>query len=138
MKAGVSLSQLRWTWAHSPLVSYWQAIGSPTTDPLLGQRTLWGQRPTGMISLLALGLLGFALAIIGLCRAIAGRRTAALALAGVAVVLALGVGLPVVAAHDPRWEEASADPAENRSLLTFIKANAGRVRSGIAGPDTLL
>ena len=124
VKAGVSLSQLRWTWAHAPLVSYWQAIGSPTTDPLLGQRTLWGQRPTGMIPLLALGLLGFALAIIGLCRAIAGRRTAALAVAGVAVVLALGVGLPVVAAHDPRWEEASADPAENRSLLTFIKANA--------------
>jgi hypothetical protein len=125
VKTGLSLGQLRWTWTHSPLVSYWQAIGSSTTDPVLAQRSLWEQHPARMIILLGLGSLGFALAIAGLRRSTAGRATAALGAAGLVVALALGVGLPVVAANDPRWEEASADPTENRDLMTFIEANAG-------------
>ncbi len=125
MKAGLSLSQLRWTWTHSPLASYWQAIGSPTTDPVLAQRSLWEQHPAGLVILLGLGFLGLALAIAGLRRSAAGRATAALGAAGLVVALVLGVGLPVVAGNDPRWEEASADSTENRDLMAFIGANAG-------------
>ncbi len=124
VKAGLSLSQLRWTWTHSPLYSYWRAIGSPTTDPVLAQRSLWGEHSVAMFLLLGLGLLGLALAIVGLRRAIAGRGTAVLGVAGLVVVLALGVGLPGVAANDPRWEEASADPGENRAVMDFIETHA--------------
>jgi hypothetical protein len=123
VKAGLSLSQLRWTWTHSPLVSYWQAIGSPTTDPVLAQRSLWAQHPWRMVLLLGLGLLGLALAVAGLRRSAGGRGAAALGVAGLVVALALGAGLPLAAANDPRWEETSADRAENRSLMTFIRAN---------------
>ena len=138
VKAGLSLSQLRWTWTHSPLVSYWQAIGSPTTDPLLGQRALWGQRPTGMI--LTAGAWpswsctgdhrassrhrrpqdrGAGRGRIGCCAG-AGRRLAT----GGRKRSALGGGV--------------SRPCGESQLADVHQGERQRVRSGIAGPDTLL
>jgi hypothetical protein len=77
-----------------------------------------------MAGLLALGILGVAAAGVGLRRAVAGRKTAALGVVGLVAVGALAFGLLATAANDPRWEEASADPAENRAVLDFIAAKA--------------
>ena len=120
--AGLTTRLLYWMRPHSPLLMYWRAIGSPTTDPLLGQRALWGEHPARMAGLLALGILGIAAAGAGLRRAVAGRKTAALGVAGLVAVGALAFGLLATAANDPRWEEASADPAENRAVLDFMAA----------------
>ena len=76
-----------------------------------------------MAGLLGLGLLGIAAAGIGLRRSVLGRGTAVLGLGGLLVTGALAVGLLLVGANDPRWEEASADSAENRAVLDFISAN---------------
>ena len=54
----------------------------------------------------------------------AGAERSALGVAGLVAAGALAVGLLWVAANDPRWEEASADPAENRAVLDFIAAKA--------------
>jgi hypothetical protein len=78
-----------------------------------------------MAALLALGLLGVAAAGIGLWRAIAGRRTVILAAGCLLAAVALAAGLLWAAADDPRWHEASADPAENRAVLDFIGTHAG-------------
>jgi len=122
--AGLTTRLLYWMRPHSPLLTYWRAIGSPTTDPLLGQRALWGEHPARMAGLLVLGILGVAAAGAGLRRAVAGRKTAALGVAGLVAAGALAFGLLATAAHDPRWQEASADPAENRAVLDFIAAKA--------------
>jgi hypothetical protein len=123
--AGLTTRLLYWMRPHSPLLTYWSAIGSATTDPLLAQRPLWGEHPARMAALLIVALLGVAAAGIGLWRALAGRRTAALAAGGLLAAIALAGGLLWVAADDPRWQEASADPAENRAVLDFVNAKAG-------------
>ena len=122
--AGLTTRLLYWMRPYSPLLTYWRAIGSPTTDPLLGQATLWAQHPTRMAGLLILGLFGVTVAGAGLWRAVAGRKTAALGVAGLVAAGALAFGLLATAAHDPRWQEASADPAENRDVLAFIETRA--------------
>ena len=124
LDSGLKLQQLYWMWAYSPLVNNWRAMGSPTTDPILGQRLLWGQHPAGMASLLGLGLLGAAAAITGLRRSVLGRGTAALGVGGLIAAGVLATGLLLIAANDPRWEEASAEPAENRAVLDYIGAHA--------------
>ena len=73
--AGLTTRLLYWMRPHSPLLTYWRAIGSPTTDPLLAQRPLWGAHPFRMAGLLGLALLGIVGAGIGLRRSIRGRRT---------------------------------------------------------------
>jgi hypothetical protein len=122
--AGLTTRLLYWMRPHSPLLTYWRAIGSPTTDSLLGQKALWGEHPARMAGLLALGILGIAAAGAGLRRAVAGRKTAVLGVAGLVAASALAFGLLATAAADSRWQEASADPAENRDVLAFIEAHA--------------
>jgi hypothetical protein len=122
--AGLSTRLLYWMRPHSPLLTYWRAIGSPTTDPLFGQRALWGEHPARMAGLLALGILGVAAAVVGLRRSTRGKGTVALAVGCLVAAGALTVGLLWAAANDPRWQEASADPAENRAVLDFIAAKA--------------
>ena len=40
--AGLTTRLLYWMRPHSPLITYWRAIGSPTTDPLLAQTRALG------------------------------------------------------------------------------------------------
>jgi len=120
----LSTRLLYWMRPHSPLLTYWRAVDSPTTDPLLAQRALWGLHPARMAALLGLGLLGLAAAGVGLWRSIRGRGTVALAVGCLVAVGVLTAGLLWVAAADPRWEEASSDPAENRAVLDFVAAKA--------------
>jgi hypothetical protein len=77
-----------------------------------------------MAVLLGLGLLGVAAAGVGLWRSARGRGTVAVAVGCLVAAGALAAGLLWVAADDPRWEEASADPAENRAVLDFMAAKA--------------
>ena len=136
--AGLSTRLLYWMRPHSPLLTYWRAIGSPTTDPLLAQRALWGLHPARMAALLGLGLLGLTAAGVGLWRSVHGRGTAALAVVCLVAVGVLAAGLLWVAAADPRWEEASADPPR-RTAPCWISLRQKRPgRPGAVGHHPLL
>ena len=137
--AGLTTRLLYWMRPHSPLLTYWRAIGSPTTDPAAGAAALWGVHPARMAGLLGLGLAGYRGGGRWAAALDSGRRTAVLGRGRPpGRGRRLAAGLLWVAADDPRWEEASADPAENRVVLDFIAAKANPDRSGFARHNPLL
>jgi hypothetical protein len=120
MQAGATFAQLLWSPGLSPLLTYWQRIGT-APDPLWLQpylRTLPAALPAlAAVALAAAVALGLAARQIR--RGLAATR--ALGLAAAALVL-LALLLPPLAYVDPRWDEQSAVREDNRTVMRDIQA----------------
>lgn len=116
MKGGLSFDALLWQPQQSPLLTYWRALFSTTTEPLLLQGWVWS-RP-GVWAAVALALA----AGYGLLRMLRSGNLQGVSLSVLALA-ALAVG-PVLAAStgdDPRWQDASANPADSAALVDFLR-----------------
>lgn len=120
MQAGVTFDQLLWSPGLSPLVTYWQRIGT-APDPLLLQPYLRALPPAARLA--TAGCVGLAVAALALAawriryRRRAGGRLATVA----ATLLLLFVILPPLAYADPRWDEQSAVREDNRAMMRSIQ-----------------
>jgi hypothetical protein len=123
--AGVSPTAILWDPRHSPLATYWSAIGSSTSDPIWMHAFFW-RNPPWLLGALFGGVLFFVLASSLAPRRIrCGRKDAPLWLGAQFVLLSLlAAALVTAAQNDERWHESTAQPADNRALLDFIHAHA--------------
>jgi hypothetical protein len=120
LQGGVTLAEILWRLPQSPLLSYWRAIGSPTTDPLLAQGFVWTHSPWLAGSATVLGILGLLVGW-GTLRTLP-RRTNLLVLCLVCALLTFSLG--ALARNDPRWRDASTEASENAELAGLIDEQA--------------
>ncbi len=126
MRAGLPFDALLWDVRHAPLRTYWAAFGTDGLEPLLLQPVVWTQGAWllawAACTLLAVGALWLA------ARRRAGAQNMRGAWAGllVAALLALAAGLVLAVAggDDPRWQESTANPADNAAVEPFLDEQA--------------
>jgi hypothetical protein len=123
--AGVTPQQIVWDPLHSPLLTYWEAIGSETSDPIWLHAFFW-QQPKGLLIALALAaLLSVGLLTWSGTRLVRKEGYSAWVMLGQVGTLCLFAGGLVLAAQgDPRWQERTTEPEYNQALLEFVQTNA--------------
>jgi hypothetical protein len=123
MKAGATFDDLVWKWRLSPLLTYWQDIGASAWEPLLTQPFFRMQR--GAMAVIT-GLL--LTAVFSISRSwswaergrLYGSRLVTLGI----VLIALPTTMIMRSGQDPRWEDRSANLADNQQVASTLNAVA--------------
>lgn len=124
MKNAVTFEQLVWSPQHAPLLTYWRYLAdSAPLDLAWWQPTFWQQPWPFTVGFILTGVILGAILVIGSRRALRQQAERTWWVAGVRFALLCALVTVYLAAADPRWQERSANPADNQAVLEYLRMN---------------
>ncbi len=122
MKSGLTFDQLVWSVPHTPLLTAWPYLFKGTqVDPIWWRADFWQQPTMASTIFILLGLLLLLTLAWGIYRALQAKSTDGWWWLGLSLAMLFTLVTVQLAAIDPRWHERTADPADSRAVVTYLR-----------------
>jgi hypothetical protein len=122
MKQGITFDQLVWSPAHTPLLTYWHPLlNGIMLDPVWWHSSFWQQPMIYSGAFIGVGLAFLCTLAWGVRRSLQAKPTSAWWVVSVSMALIFAAIMVSTAAVDPRWQERTANPVDNRAVVDYLQ-----------------